>query len=399
MQTLLFTFPPIYLFEHHRVSSHFTCLPGPILNTTSESTQNLKFGRQSELRRTLRTRVNEHFSENGLQKRDQGAMYLKTATIFLWLAASYGVLVFAPVPAWVRAVAAVSLGLAAAGVGFSVMHDAGHRAYSKSKRVNSLLFLSIDLLGASSYVWNIKHNIIHHSFANIDEHDDDIDVGWLARLSPEQDRHSFHRFQHFYIWPLYGFLMFKWHFFDDFYSWGTGRIGQRKMQRPKGRDALTLILGKLVWFTLAFVVPSFFFPIPWVIATYFLFSIVLGLVMAVVFQLAHCVEEAHFPPVPQDMKMETDWATHQLMTTVDFGRDNRLLSWYIGGLNFQVEHHLFPGISHIHYPAISKIVEQTCVEYGIPYLSQPTFLGGIRSHYRHLRAMGRAPELAAPAAA
>jgi len=363
-------------------------------NSTSEVTRNIKFGDQSDMLRTLRKRVNAYFKENNLDKRDQKAMYLKTAIIFAWLAISYGVMVFAPVPAWVRAIAALSLGLASAGVGFSVMHDAGHRAYSKNKKVNTLLFLSIDLLGASSYVWNIKHNIMHHSFANIDGHDDDIDVGWLARLSPEQAHYRFHRFQQFYIWPLYGFLMFKWHFFDDFYSWAVGRIGNRAMVRPRGRAALTLVGGKLLWFTLAFIIPSFLFPIPWVIAFYAVYSIVVGLVMSVIFQLAHCVEEAHFPAVPESLRMETDWATHQLMTTVDFGRDNRLLSWYIGGLNFQVEHHLFPGISHIHYPAISKIVEQTCADFEIPYAAQPTLWGGVRSHYRHLRAMGRAPQLA-----
>lgn len=359
----------------------------------SASTQNIKFGRHSEMRGVLRKRVHAYFKDNNLERRDQRAMYLKTVIIFAWLALSYGVMVFAPVPGWVRGLAAVSLGLAASGVGFSVMHDAGHRAYSKSKRLNTFLFLSIDLLGASSYVWNIKHNIMHHSFANLDGHDDDIDVGWLARLSPEQERHGFHRFQHLYIWPLYGFLMFKWHFWDDFYSWAAGKIGQRKMPRPKGRDALTLVLGKLIWFTLAFVVPSFFFPVLGVIAFYFVYSIVQGLMMAVVFQLAHCVEEAQFPAVPEDFKMETDWATHQLMTTVDFGRENRLLSWYIGGLNFQIEHHLFPGVSHIHYPAISKIVEHTCEEYGIPYAVQPSFFGGIRSHFRHLRTLGGAPKL------
>jgi linoleoyl-CoA desaturase len=340
----------------------------------------------------LRKRVDGYFKDTGLDRRDQFSMYLKTVVIYAWLAGSYALMVFAPVPIWARVLAAVSIGFAAAGIGFSVMHDAGHRAYSKNKTLNSLLFLSLDLLGGSSYIWNVKHNIMHHSFANLDGHDDDIDVGALGRMSPEQPRLPFHRFQHLYIWPLYGFLVFKWHFWDDFYCWASGKVGNREMVRPRGMDAARLIGGKLVWFTIAFVIPSLLFPIWGVIAFYLLVSFIQGMVMAVVFQLAHCVEEAQFPPVPEDLQMEADWATHQLMTTVDFGRENRLLSWYIGGLNFQIEHHLFPGISHVHYPAISKIVEETCAEFGVPYAAQPTFLGGIRSHFRHLKKLGRPVE-------
>lgn len=347
----------------------------------------------------MKKRVRAYFEDTGLARRDQVAMYLKTFTIFAWTVASYGVLVFAPVPGWVRVIAAISLGLAGAGVGFSVMHDAGHRAYSKNNVLNSLLFLSLDVLGGSSYVWNVKHNMLHHSFANLDGHDDDIDVGALGRLSPEQTRLPFHRFQHLYIWPLYGLLVAKWQFWDDFYCWATGRVGGREMARPKGKDAAILIGGKLVWFTLAFVIPSLLFPIGWVIAFYLLQSFVQGLVLATVFQLAHCVEEAEFPAVPDDFQMEHDWATHQLMTTVDFARENRLVSWYIGGLNFQVEHHLFPRISHIHYPAISKIVEQTCAEYDVPYLAQPSLWRAIRSHFRHLRKLGRPAEQDMPDAA
>lgn len=350
---------------------------------------NIKFSRQGEFRRVLRQRVDGYFDTTGLDRRDQKAMYVKTLTIFVWLALSYVVMVFAPVPAWARMLAAISAGLACAGVGFSVMHDAGHRAYSKHKWINTFLFLSLDFIGASSYVWNVKHNIMHHSFANIDGHDDDIDVGILGRLSPEQPRRAFHRFQHLYIWPLYGFLVVKWHFWDDFYCWAAGRVGNRKMPRPRGMDAVTLVGGKLIWFSLVFVIPALFFPIGGVILFYLVVSFVQGVLMAVVFQLAHCVEEAQFPPVPEDLQMDVDWATHQLMTTVDFGRENKLLSWYIGGLNFQIEHHLFPGISHIHYPALSRIVEETCAEFGVPYAAQPTLRAGVRSHYRHLRRLGR----------
>lgn len=355
----------------------------------TNASSNIKFSRQSDFRRELRRRVNVYFKENQLDQRDQRAMFVKTATILTWLALSYTILVFAPVAIWVRILAAISLGFATAGVGFSIMHDAGHRAYSRHKRLNALLFLSLDMLGGSSYMWNVKHNIMHHSFANLDGHDDDIDVGFLGRLSPEQRRLGFHRFQHLYMWPLYGFLTTKWQFWDDFYCWAVGRVGNRAMVRPRGKDAATLVLGKLFWFSLAFIIPTLFHPLWGVILFYLLAACVQGVVMAVIFQLAHCVEEAQFPPVPEDLHMPVDWATHQVMTTVNFGRENRLLSWYIGGLNFQVEHHLFPGVCHTHYPAISEIVERTCADFSVPYRCQPTLRAGVRSHYRHLRALGQ----------
>ncbi|MFP4600993.1 MAG: fatty acid desaturase family protein, partial [Persicimonas sp.] len=303
---------------------------------------NVKYSKSTAFRRALRERVEAYFDESGLDKRDQSVMYLKTLTIFTWFFASWAGLIFAPVPAWGKVLLAVSLGLSAAGIGFSIMHDAGHRAYSKNNRINELLFLSLDMLGGSSYVWRFKHNMLHHSFANLDGHDDDIDMGALGRLSPEQPRLPFHRFQHLYIWPLYGFIAVKWHFYDDFYSWITGKVGEREMARPTGKDALVLVGGKIIFAMLAFVIPALIHPIGWVIAFYLLVSFVQGVTLAVVFQLAHCVEEAAFPVVGEDGQMEHDWAAHQLMTTVDFARDNPLVTWYVGGLNFQVEHHLFP---------------------------------------------------------
>jgi linoleoyl-CoA desaturase len=364
--------------------------------TKSSPSPTVKYSRQGDLRRELQKRVKAYFEDTGLDQRDQSAMYLKTIAIFAWFFGSYATLVFAPIPVWARVLAAVSVGFASAGIGFSIMHDAGHRAYSKNNVVNQLLFMSLDMLGGSSYVWRFKHNTLHHSFANIDGHDDDIDMGVLGRLSPEQRRLPFHRFQHFYIWPLYGLIVVKWVFFDDFYCWATGEVGGREMSRPKGMDAAVLVGGKLVFALLAFVIPALLFPIGWVIAFYLLMSLVQGVTLATVFQLAHCVEEADFPVLPDDHEMPHDWATHQLMTTVDFARKNPLVTWYVGGLNYQVEHHLFPRISHIHYPAISEIVEETCSEFGVPYHAQPTLRGAIGSHFRHLRRLGRPDAVEAP---
>ena len=348
-----------------------------------------KFDRQGDFRRTLRGKVSEYFEEKGLGERDQRAMYWKSAAMLSWFAISYLVLVFAPVPVVVRVLAAISLGLAGAGIGFSVMHDAGHGAYSSRPWLNKVFFFSLDFLGGSSYLWNVKHNVIHHSYANVDGHDDDIDMGWLGRLAPEQKRLPIHRFQHFYIWFLYGFLVLKWHLYDDFRVLIQGEIGPKRVPKMKRKDLGVFVLGKVLFVTYAFVIPSFFFGLGWILLFYLLATFVQGVTMSLVFQLAHCVEEADFPVPDESNQFGHDWATHQVMTTVDFAPKSKVISWYVGGLNFQIEHHLFPRISHIHYPAIAEIVRETCEEYGLPYRVQPSLWGGVRSHFRWVRQMGQ----------
>src|SRR5262245_54200064 len=127
-------------------------------------------------------------------------MYVKTSVLLLWLAASYVALVFLPITAWQAILLAVSLGCAMAMVGFNVQHDGGHRAYSKRRLVNRLMAFSLDVLGGSSYFWNYKHNIAHHTYPNVLGADDDIYLGPLGRLSPHERRYWFHRFQHIYMW-------------------------------------------------------------------------------------------------------------------------------------------------------------------------------------------------------
>ena len=257
--------------------------------------------------------------------------------------------------------------------------------------------LSLDLLGGSSYIWARKHNSIHHGYANITGHDDDIDLGLLARLSPHQRRLKFHRLQHFYLWALYGLLPIKWQFYDDFRAMVTGRIGEHQFAHPKGWDLVTFIGGKAVFFSLALVIPLLLHPVWAVLLFYVAASVVQGVVLSVVFQLAHCVEEAAFPLPRKDTgRMEAAWAVHQVEATVDFARRSRLLSWFIGGLNFQIEHHLFPQICHVHYPALSLLVEQTCKEYGLRYVTHETFLAGAASHFRWLRRMGIAGTASTP---
>jgi linoleoyl-CoA desaturase len=349
-----------------------------------------KFTAADQFFRDLKQRVEAYFVQTGKRQRDSGWMYLKSAIILTWAFTSYALLVFVASEWWQAVPLMLSLGLAMAAIGFNIQHDGNHQAYSDRNWVNRLAGLTMDLLGGSSFLWVRKHNIIHHTYANITDHDDDIRLEPLGRLSPHQQHFFFHRWQHLYLWLFYGFLAVKWQLWEDFSRVYYGAISGRRIPRPKGWDLLVFVLGKLVFLSLAFLVPVLAgHSILMVIGAYLAIMYVLGATLSIVFQLAHCVEEAEFPMPDETGKMPTDWAVHQIQTTVDFARGSRFWTWLLGGLNFQIEHHLFPRICHIHYPAIAPIVEKTCAEYGVRYFAHRTIWGGLASHYRWLRQMGR----------
>lgn len=357
----------------------------------------LKYSPSGEFDREIRQRVDQYFETTGLRRRDCPRMYLKTALVFGWFAVSYTLLVFSSQPLWLTILLALSLALSVTGIGFNIQHDGNHHGYSDRRWVNRIMAMTLDLIGGSSYLWTRKHNSLHHSFSNIAGHDDDINLGALGRLSPHQKRQKFHRLQHFYLWFLYGFLTVKWQAFDDFRNVITGHIGEHRIARPKGWDLVTLIGGKVVFFSLALVIPMMLHPVWVVLVFYIAIGYVQGVILSVVFQLAHCVEEATFPMPREDTgRMESTFAIHQVETTVDFAPGNRVLSWLLGGLNFQIEHHLFPQICHVHYSALAPIVENTCAEFGLRYMANKTFRGGLASHFRWLRRMGAASDPAKP---
>ena len=366
--------------------------PRAVVGSTSSpaaSADTLKFGNNDGFQTEVRRRVDDYFRRTGRRQRDCPKMYLKTALIFAWLLGSYVLLVFMATAWWQCLLLAVSVGLAVSGVGFSVQHDGGHHGYSNYSWINKLAAMSLDLIGGSSYLWHWKHAVFHHTFVNVTGHDSDIDLGNLARLTPHQKRLGFHRFQHFYLWPLYGFLSIKWQLLDDFHDAIVGHICGRRIPRPKGWDLVVFLGGKLLFLSLIFVIPMLFNPVWAVLLLFGVVSVVVGVTLSVVFQLAHCVGEADFPmPEAATGRIEQAWAVHQVETTVNFSRRSKLICWFVGGLNFQIEHHLFPRICHVNYPAISKVVEETCREFGVRYVDHGSFGAGVASHYRWLRQMG-----------
>lgn len=324
--------------------------------------------------------------------RDGGwRIYLKTALLLLWSGASYAALVAWARSGWQAVPLAASLGLALAAIGFNIAHDGNHGSFSTSRLVNRAMGGMLDLLGGSSYVWRFKHNVFHHSYTNIEGLDDDIDLGALCRMSRHQPHRSYHRFQHLYMWLLYGFIVPKWQLYDDFAAVAAGRLGGNPFPRPRGGELALFVGGKLAFLTLAFAIPLLSHPLWQVVVAYAGVGLVQGLSLSIVFQLAHSNEEtcAFSAREPEDIARR-EWAVHQVETTANFARRSRLLTWYVGGLNHQIEHHLFPRLSHVHLPVIADVVEQLCREHGVRYRVQPSFWRAVASHHSWLRSMGRA---------
>jgi linoleoyl-CoA desaturase len=363
--------------------------PTAIGHVDEENHARLKFGKSDGFQVELRRRVDAFLESTGRRPRDCWQMYLKTAILLAVYSAAYVLLVFFAQTAWQAIPLAVLLGLAMAAIGFNVQHDAGHQAYSSRPWINNLMAMTLDLIGGSSYVWHWKHAIFHHTYVNVTGHDADIDIGFLGRLSPHHKWRPFHRWQHIYLWPLYGLLAIQWQLQSDYYEVIVGRIGRNRFPRPKGWNLAIFLGGKAIFCTLAFAIPLLYHSLWIVILYYGITAVTLGITLSIVFQLAHVVAEADFPlPHSGTDRMENAWAVHQVETTVNFSRRSPIAAWLLGGLNFQVEHHLFPRICHIHYPAISRIVEATCREYGVQYAEHATFRSGLMSHFRWLRKLG-----------
>lgn len=336
---------------------------------------------------TLKQRVADYFENR--PSRDHWFMYTKAFLIFTWALASYTGLMFFADSWWSALLLVLSLSFAFSAIGFNIQHDGGHEAFSRSKAVNRVMAFTLDLIGGSSVFWRQKHNIQHHTYTNINGMDEDIYDGSMFRLSPEQPLRPIHRFQHLYTFILYAFLSLKWVFYDDWKQLVLIKMGKRAAPSVSSSQLALFVAGKAFHLSYTVILPLIFHPLLYVILFNLAFHCVLGLTLALVFQMAHATGEAAFPAPGKDGVIENEWAVHQVETTSNFAMGNPIVRWFTGSLNFQIEHHLFPRISHVHYRSLSAIVQQTCKEYGVKYYAYPGVIAGFVAHYRWLRSMGQ----------
>ena len=324
---------------------------------------------------TLKTAVDEYFEKNNLRKTGNYKLYVKTTTLI--------------VSTLVAILLSAGFGLCMAFIGFNVMHDANHGSFSSRKWVNEVFGLTLNFIGGNAFLWKLKHNIVHHTYTNIDGVDDDINNMPFMREAPTQPWKPMHRYQGYYMFMLYGFTsLFMW--ISDFIKYFSKKVYTTELKPMDVKEHVIFWFTKAAYVVLYVVIPILVLGWkPWLIG-FAVMHFVLGLTIAIVFQLAHVVEHAEFSVAGlEPVKIENEWAIHQIKTTANFAAGSKLVTWCLGGLNFQSEHHLFPRVSHIHYPAISKIVKDTCEQFKLRYNYFPTMGEAVYSHFKIMDQLGR----------
>ncbi len=346
----------------------------------------------------LNKRVNDYFKKYELNRHGNREMIIKTIIMFTLYFGPYGLIISGVVSGmgWLILLTVI-MGLGLAGIGLSVMHDANHGAYSKKKWVNTLVGYSMNLIGANAFNWKMQHNVLHHSYTNVDGEDEDISPRGVLRLSPHSAWKRMHKYQFIYAWFLYGLMTISWMVFKDFERLNRyHKTGLAKRNNANiVREWAILISTKVLYVGYIFVIPVVLTPLAWwhILIGIFIMHYITGFILAIIFQPAHVIEGTEYPLPDETNTLETNWAIHQLRTTTNFSNNSRWFSWYIGGLNFQIEHHLFPNICHVHYRNISTIVKETAKEFGLPYKSTRTFVEALSMHARLLRTLGNKPTL------
>ncbi len=349
--------------------------------------------RNNEFYQSLKVSVDEYFEKKKIKKTGDWRLFSKTIILIGAAITMYCLLMFVNMSALPALLLCAALGFVFSSIGFSVMHDANHGSYSTKPMLNDLLGLSANALGASSFFWKQKHNIIHHTYTNVDGIDDDIAKSPIIRQCESQKWVPAHKVQHLYLLPVYALSSIFWLFFMDFTKYFTRKIYTTEAWKMTAKNKAIFWATKICYLAFYIVLPIVKWGfLPW-LGGFLLLHAVMGLTLSLVFQLAHVVEKTEFETIALDetKHIETAWAEHQIRTTANFAMGNKVISWFVGGLNYQIEHHLFPRVSHVHYPAISKIVMQKCAEYNLPYNKYDTMWEALGSHFRVMKFLGRKP--------
>ena len=340
---------------------------------------------------TLKSEVKNYFTENHIPSTGNGLLYFKTL-LFLSVAIYLYIQVVFFTPVWWLALPMCMLfGINAAFIGFNIMHDGCHGSYSEKDWINNIMGLTLNLLGSNAFLWKTKHNVAHHTYTNIDGLDADITQTSLLRLAPTQPLLKIHQYQHIYGMFLYALISIAWVFHGDFTKYFSHKVLSTEIKDFSTKEHITFWVSKVFYVIIYLIIPIYMLGFSTFIVGFLTMNLSLGLVLALVFQLAHVVEIAEFENATDaDLSIEHEWAIHQVNTTVNFATNNRIVSFFLGGLNFQVEHHLFPKVSHVHYPNIQQIVKKVCEQYNLQYRQYPTVSQAIASHFRMLKQLGKA---------
>jgi linoleoyl-CoA desaturase len=358
--------------------------------------RHVTFGnRNDEFWETLKKRADAYFTSGNLTTYANRALWYKMVFMIIMTIAPYLLILSGWFSPWQMWLLCVVLGIFMAGIGLCVSHQAAHNTISPSKKVNRALSLTFNLVGLSDYIWKIKHNVFHHAYTNVYELDEGLREGEIMRLSADAPYLKVHRWQHIYGFLLYAVFTIFWTFTLDIEKLFryNGNGSRNPSARHPAKELVLFWLTKIYIVIISFVLPFYFLHITIVqfLAGFLTVHAIASMMVTLVFQVEHLTEETeHVSPDGQGT-VNCSWALTQLKGTSNFKTRTKLFEWYVGGTNYQVEHHLFPQVSSVHYPALSRIVQQTAIEFGLKYHCQPSFLAATVSHYHFLKQMGRPP--------
>jgi linoleoyl-CoA desaturase len=340
---------------------------------------------------SLKKSVEEYFTSNSIKKTGNGKLYAKSLILIPLALCIYIFLLTQTYVPFVGIMLSFVLGLALVSIAFNVMHDACHGSFSSKKWVNNIMSLTMNALGSNAFIWKIKHNVVHHTYTNVDGIDDDIAKSPVLRHCPSQKWVPVHKYQHAYMFLLYALSTILWVFVTDMVKYFSRKIVVTEMKMPM-REHIIFWSSKVLYIGFYIVLPIVLVGWQAWLVGYLIVNTTMGLTLSVVFQLAHVVEKTEFEEAGEKPRqIESEWAIHELKTTANFAPGNKLVSWFVGGLNYQVEHHLFPRVSHVHYPALSRIVKDHCDKFNIPYHYYPTMRSAVASHVRVMKRLGERP--------
>lgn len=360
------------------------------VNTKYEVVKPIKFGTEGkEFGEDVKRRVAAYFSDNNIGTKANGLMIFKSLLLIALFITSYYMAVFADIRPLFKLFFAISFGSSMAFLAFNIGHDASHNAYAKNNRVNSILAYTMNLCGINQYIWNIKHNLSHHSFTNIPHADMDNENVGVARITRFHKWKPVFKYQYLYLpflWPFFGMFLI---FVKDFQLFAMTRMGNSQYESHPIREWVILIVSKLIVVTYIFVIPLMVIDLPYwqILLGILVLFMCMGTLLTTIFLFVHLIENTPFPEEDKEGKIKDHWMLHQLKVTTDYSPFNPILTFFSGGLNQHVAHHMFPNYCHVHYGAITKIIQQTAKEHGYEYRYQSHWKA-FKSHIRFLKKMG-----------
>jgi linoleoyl-CoA desaturase len=355
------------------------------------SRQNSLLGRRRKsVWQAVKERADAYFARTGKSRGADALLWVKVIFYAGIAEAAYVMTLWGGFDVAGTLVCAILFGIASILLAINVGHEAAHNALAPWPWANRVLHAyAFSVIGVDPYLWRLRHTRSHHVFPNVNECDIDIDSNAFVRLSPNHPRRLYQRYQHIYALFLYLLVGAHAALVQDFdYLFKRDLANMRNIKHSPQQYALFFV-RKAFYVSLVFVVPMMVLPFPWwqVLIGYFIMSAVGSLIFIAFLIGTHFADTTEFPQVSADGRLPHNFATHALVTSLDWHPTSRVAQWVAGGANAHVAHHLFPHVSHAHYVPLTRIIQDAAKEFGMPY-RQSTFIGMICAHFRFLKQKG-----------